>query len=516
VSSSFSLKTNLLYDAVTAINLGAEFRLGHRSSLEIAGSWSPFSFSDNRKWKHVLLQPELRFWPTETFHGHFFGLHGLYASYNVGALPRPPFSRAMSENRYQGWLAGAGLSYGYRWNFSSRWGLEASAGFGFVHLDYGKFDCVVCGEEFPKETRNYFAPTKAALTLVYRFGEKERVVRSKVRPEAVSSTDRRSTKREKQIVRREPLFEASFVNPPVERVKQRSETGSAFLEFASGQTEILRHFQNNAAELNKIQTLIETVRNDPSATITGISIKGYASPEGTYHTNLTLSEKRAVALKNYIRSTYGFSESLFTVSGLGEDWAGLDSLVSLSNLRDKQQILTIIRETNVFRGRERLLMDLSGGNPYRYMLQSLFPLLRRSEYRIDYTVRAFTVEQGKEIFYSKPSSLSLNELFQIANTCELGSPAFNEVFETAAQLHPGSDVANLNASACALERKDTAAAKRYLDRVAEKSPAYWNNAGILAYQEGDSDRAEYCFARAAGAGNNEASANAEKLADYLH
>ena len=56
------IKTNLLYDATTTFNLGLEFRTGAKTSFDIPVSYNPWTFSDNKKWKHILIQPEFRRW----------------------------------------------------------------------------------------------------------------------------------------------------------------------------------------------------------------------------------------------------------------------------------------------------------------------------------------------------------------------------------------------------------------------------------------------------------------------
>ena len=45
-------------------------------------------------------------------------------------------------------------------------------------------------------------------------------------------------------------------------------------------------------------------------------------------------------------------------------------------------MLDIIRTCGVFSGREKRLMDLDGGTPYRDMLHRYFPLLRRIEVKV--------------------------------------------------------------------------------------------------------------------------------------
>lgn len=100
-----AVKTNLLYDATTTLNLGVEIGLGTKMTLDISGNYNPWRFHDYRL-KHGLIQPELRYWTCEKFNGHFFGLHGFYGKYNVGGLP---FNSNMRHNRYRAFV--------WRWHF---------------------------------------------------------------------------------------------------------------------------------------------------------------------------------------------------------------------------------------------------------------------------------------------------------------------------------------------------------------------------------------------------------------
>lgn len=158
----------------------------------------------------------------------------------------------------------------------------------------------------------------------------------------------------------------------------------------------------------------------------------------------------------------------------------LDTLVARSNMAEKYNILEIIRGTGIFDGREKKLMDLDGGVPYLRMKAEIFPLLRRCEYRLDYTVIPFTVEKGREFINTDPGLLSQNEMFRIAQSYPAGSDSFSEVFRIAAETFPTSDAANLNAAACALERKDTAAAFGFLSKISPqgRNGAYHNNMGV--------------------------------------
>ncbi|MDR0332679.1 MAG: DUF3575 domain-containing protein [Dysgonamonadaceae bacterium] len=493
----WNLKTNLLHGAIGSFNLGAEFRTGERTSLDIPLSWNPWTFSDNRKWKHFLFQPEFRLWTNEVFSGHFFGLHAHYAYYNVGNLPKP-FSPYMQAHRFQGWLAGAGVSYGYRWNFGQHWGLEAIIGAGYAYLSYDRFECGKCGEFIDSKGKNYFGPTRAGLSLIYGMG-------------ASQTVERIALPMPEPVIIYNPTFVSSFITPPVEDPKIRNEVGSVFLDFAIGRVEIVPTFRNNAAELQKLHSQLQAVMNDPDATITAINMTGHASPDGGAARNLQLSHQRVTALKNYVSATYNIPENLITARGAGEDWETFEQLITASNIEDKQRILEIIRSNEPSDVRERQLINLSGGRPWRVMMNEMFPALRRADYQLHYAVVPFTVEKGKEVFRTRPGNLSLNEMFLIAQTYTPRSPEHNELFETAARLFPDSDVANLNAAAAALDRRDAVTAAHHLNRVKEHNSVYWNNMGIMQFLQGNKTEAVESFRKSGTAGAN----NAEELNRHL-
>lgn len=160
---SWALKSNLLLDATTSFSLGFETKIGRRLTLDVPVSYNPWTFPENRKWKHIFTQPEVRYWLCEPFYGHFLGAHAHYAFYNVGRLP---FGE-LRDHRYEGWLVGAGVSYGYHWMLGSNWSLEASLGLGYAYLDYEKFECYYCGDKLKDGKRHYFGATKVALSLIY-------------------------------------------------------------------------------------------------------------------------------------------------------------------------------------------------------------------------------------------------------------------------------------------------------------------------------------------------------------
>ena len=159
----FAIKTNALYWATTTANLGFEVGLSKKLTLDVSGNYNPWEFSNNKQIKHWLVQPELRYWLCERFYGHFFGLHAHYAEANVSNLN----IFGLGDYRYQDNIYGAGISYGYQWILNKRWSMEATVGVGYARLNFDKYNCGTCGSKIGKEHKNYFGPTKIALSIIY-------------------------------------------------------------------------------------------------------------------------------------------------------------------------------------------------------------------------------------------------------------------------------------------------------------------------------------------------------------
>ena len=202
------------------------------------------------------------------------------------------------------------------------------------------------------------------------------------------------------------------------------------------------------------------MRGDKYATITGVSIKGYASPEGSYANNERLAKGRSEALLAYVRERYGLDGADTEASYEAEDWQGLEARVERSSMPAREALLDVIRDASIDDPdrREEKLRGVDGGEPYRYLVKEIYPALRHSDYKVSYTIRPISVE----------------------------------VFEIAVRMYPDDPVSNLNAANSALLNGDTAAAHRYLAK-AQEGPERRLAEGVAAWLEGDTDRAATIF-----------------------
>lgn len=192
-SAQFAIKTNALGWATTTTNLGIEFGMGQKSSLQILGYFNPWNFNNDHHFKVWAAQPEYRYWFCQKFNGWFLGVHAIGGEFNAMKVNFPLHALTWGKNTYEnplfpeddhttgwpdirgnnkgrhveGWDVGGGISAGYQWVLGTHWNIEASLGVGYVysHLQYiGR-----CQQTIDKRDINYVGPTNAQVSFLYFF-----------------------------------------------------------------------------------------------------------------------------------------------------------------------------------------------------------------------------------------------------------------------------------------------------------------------------------------------------------
>ena len=158
-SQKIALKTNALYWGALTPNMSVEMALNHRFSTDWQLAYNPWTFQDDKKMRFWLIQPEIRYWLCETFEGHFVGVH----------LHGAQFFGGFNDKRYDGYLAGGGLTYGYNWILSPHWNLEALVGAGYARLWYKESPRIPCNKCYENKKKDYIGPTKIAISISYMF-----------------------------------------------------------------------------------------------------------------------------------------------------------------------------------------------------------------------------------------------------------------------------------------------------------------------------------------------------------
>lgn len=273
-----------------------------------------------------------------------------------------------------------------------------------------------------------------------------------------------------------------FLSPEAEEVKRRSLSGQAYLDFPVNSMEIRPDYRRNPNELAAIRQTIDAVRKNRYATITSVSIQGFASPEGNYENNRRLAEGRAGALLAYVKELYDLSGVTCRVTAEPEDWNGLATRLEATEWADKEEALRIIcaDEPADFDAREARLKRLP---LYNRLLTEIYPALRHSDYVVEYNIRNFTLEEAREVIYRDPSQLSLEEMHRVALSYPAGSDEYKEVFEIAVRMYPDDPVSNLNAANIALQNRQIDKAHRYLSKAAPSPQKELAEALLLMLEE---------------------------------
>ncbi len=179
-AQELAIKTNLLYDATKTVNAGVELGLGKRTTLDVSGNYNAWNTNNetNEKMRHMLVQPELRYYFCEKMNGHFFGVNAHLLQYNVSgehdiinlfqmASTFNGVDAMMKKSRYQGDGYGAGVVYGYAWDISKRLNLEFAIGAGYTYFDYDRYGASKCAPLLESSNKDCWGLTKLGISLVY-------------------------------------------------------------------------------------------------------------------------------------------------------------------------------------------------------------------------------------------------------------------------------------------------------------------------------------------------------------
>lgn len=275
--------------------------------------------------------------------------------------------------------------------------------------------------------------------------------------------------------------------------KRRSVSADLYISFPQDVPDILPDYKENAAELKKVDSLMSYILGNDLMSAVELTITGHASPEGAYWRNTNLSRYRANNLHRYVTAHYDIAGLPVSVNWIPVDWEGLKSMLAESDIPAKEEILQVIDDIPGDEERERIIARIDGGASHRRMLWEIYPRLRRTVLRADFTVAGLADERAQEVLDTKPELLSLAEMYAVARHYAPGSDDYLEVFELAAREFPGDFVANNNAAAAFLQRGDAEGAYKYIVKIAHDPRAY-SNIGTYYYLLGEMEEAGKYFA----------------------
>lgn len=302
-----------------------------------------------------------------------------------------------------------------------------------------------------------------------------------------------------------------LIMPDPEDNKMRQIQGHAFLDFPVNETVIYPDYRKNPSELARIQKTVDSALFDKSVTIVRISLHGYASPESPYSNNTRLAKGRTEALKNFLLRKYHFDSQIFKTDYTPEDWGNLSGFLTEADTRkvkgdfwydnkdyvetpempdfvreNRSELLKVINRKMDPDAKEELLKKVGGGEPYKWLLEHVYPGLRHTDYIIDYEIRPFSVEKGRRLIYSHPEGLSLEEMYNVAMSYEEGSDNWLDALIIAAKQYPDNETANLNAACGYVMTKRFNDARKHLRKAGKSAEAKYVS-DVIDAMEGNVD-----------------------------
>ena len=157
-----------------------------------------------------------------------------------------------------------------------------------------------------------------------------------------------------------------------------------YFDYPIGKDDIHPDLKNNRYEIDKVDRLFAPLQREHFVSVRSVRICGYCSPDGNYGDNERLAEARSRFFSIYLCGVYGIPRGLVEVSSVAEDWEGLVDLLERDQPPYREAALRVITRYGIFNGRERHLMELQGGSPYKDMLRHVVPWLRRIEVIVRY------------------------------------------------------------------------------------------------------------------------------------
>ena len=263
----------------------------------------------------------------------------------------------------------------------------------------------------------------------------------------------------------------------------------------------LRTSELKSASIADFQKAVKDANADTKGKkINNIEISAYASPDGGMTLNTGLAEKREANTAKYLNKELKKGKVNATVDSkyTAEDWEGFQELVSKSNIQDEDLILRVLSMYQDPEQRETEIKNLS--TVFKNLADEILPHLRRSRLTLNYDLIGKSDEEITAFANEDASKLNIEELLYAATLTKDNSKK-EAIYKKATELYSNDYRAYNNLAALAYQNGDTSKAQSYLAKAAnlKSAPEVNMNLGLVALKNGDKSAAESFFGKAAGA-----------------
>lgn len=395
-----TLSNNLLYDAWLTPNLRMGVRLSPHWSVGLTAGYRPWPTDDqtSKKWKHLLLAPDVRYWTDSVNVHHFFGVNLIYSHYNVADV-KFPFGlwKSVRDERRQGDLGAIGAYYGYSWPLGRYWNLEAHIGAALGYTKFDRYECGHCGTKLGTKHKIFVLP-QAGVSIVFNIPGRPRKVEEPVVAEPVMKSPAPVVQqpfipaltpvpdfrgRAGQLQQDNPVVQHISTYRPYDRTRiLRKEKDALFVHFDQGKSQLNANYRDNQRVMDRIVDITRQIMTDTTSSVQKIQVIGLASIEGGPAVNERLAQNRALALQKYIQQNVSVPDTLFETVGGGEAWSEFrDQLNDMvpENAQLSKAVEIIDQETDD-KVRERRIKQLENGRTWAYIKEHVLKDQRNSGY----------------------------------------------------------------------------------------------------------------------------------------
>ena len=281
-------------------------------------------------------------------------------------------------------------------------------------------------------------------------------------------------------------------------IKQAKEANIMFLI----QQANLRSSELNSTDMKEFRATLKDVATDSeNKVLDGIQVSAYASPDGEVKLNDGLAVVRELNASKQMKKELkkakidGVVDSEYTA----EDWEGFKTLVSQSNLPDKELILRLLSMYSDPEEREQQIKNIS--SVYAELAEEILPKLRRARVTLNYQVIGRSDDQIKAQYAQNPAELSLEEILYMSILTDNEAEQV-AILNTAVKLYPNDYRAYNNLGVIAYNNGDYSAAANYLakaEKVSKSAPEVMVNLGYLELLKGNVAEAENYMTKGADA-----------------
>ncbi len=291
----------------------------------------------------------------------------------------------------------------------------------------------------------------------------------------------------------------SFSDDNFQRIiKEKQEEAIMFLIESAE----LRQSELTKEGLQAWKKRVEEAFSDPKQQI-ALEIGGYASPDGPLTLNETLAQQRLKNSLNYLDKEFKKKNISTDINThyTEEDWEGFKQLVEASDLQDKELIIRILSMYTDPEEREQQIKNLS--HIYQELAETVLPELRRARLIASINIIGKTDDEIMSFWRNDPKKLNVEELLY-ATTLTDNDAEKERIYQYITVNFPQDYRGWNNLGALFYKQGNINKAEQSFNRAAQISPNAPEvnmNLALIAMINNDLDKAEELLGKAGGAKN---------------